>query len=154
MNPPKHKPKIRVYEGIEGVRIVYDEIYASLSRKEEVLFVTNVDDLVRYAPFTVDLFISKLAKVKKFKIRELNTGNPAGLRHYISTRNKRGPDHHIKNTSTQFPFSNDTVIYGNCVVFFALKQDIFVTIIENEEINSTMRSLFEVAWAGTVSERM
>lgn len=148
-NTPKHKPKIRVYEGIEGVRTVYDEIYASLSRKEEVLFVTNVADLVKYAPFTVEYFISKLAKVKKFKIRELNTGNPAGLKHYHATKNKRGPDHYVKNTTTQFPFSNDTVIYGNSVVFFALKKDIFVTIIENEEINSTMRSLFEIAWEGT-----
>lgn len=147
-NSPKHKPKIRIYEGIEGVRTVYDEIYASLSRKEEVLFITNVDDLVKYAPFTVEYFVSKLAKVKKFKIRELNTGNQAGLQHYHSTKNKRGPDHYVKNTTTKFPFSNDTVLYGNSVVFFALKKDIFVTIIENEEINSTMRSLFEVAWAG------
>ncbi len=148
-NSPKHKPKIRVYEGIEGVRTVYDDIYAGLSRKEEVLFVTNVDDLVKYAPFTVEYFLSKLAKAKKFKIRELNTANPAGLRHYHSTKNKRGPDHYVKNATTQFPFTNDTVIIGHKVVFFSLKQDIFVTVIESGDISSNMRSLFEIAWSGT-----
>lgn len=148
-NCRKNKPKVLVYEGIEGVRTVYDEIYSSLNKKEEALFFTSIADLHKYASFAIDYFISRLTKIKQYKIRELNTHSKAAIEYARNIKNRQSPNHYIKNSVSQFPFTNDTVIFSNKVVFFSLKKDIFVTIIESEDISSTMRSLFEIAWSGT-----
>lgn len=145
-NSPKYKPKVVVYEGIEGIRTIYDEIYSSLSKNEEVVFITSISDLVKHDPVSIDLFTDRLARVKKFKIRELNMKDELCLKYIEENKNKRGPDHHIKLSNSKFPFYNDTVLYGNKVVFFSLKKEIFATAIESEEISTTVKSLFEMAW--------
>lgn len=78
-NTPKEKPKVQVYEGKEGVELVYQEVYQSLSRQEEALFFTRIDALQEYLPFAWIEYKRTMQKLNKPRVRELNYGNEAGI---------------------------------------------------------------------------
>ena len=49
-NSPKAKPKIQIYEGLEAVSNIYDQMYSTIGRKDEALFFTAIGDLLEHYP--------------------------------------------------------------------------------------------------------
>ncbi len=45
-----------------------------------------------------------------------------------------------------FLFCTDNMIYGNTLVVFSIKEQIFATIIESTNIVNTYKTLFNMAW--------
>lgn len=145
-NTPKEKPKIQVFEGNEGVKNVYRDIYASLNNKEELLGFTRIDALRDFSE-SVNGWMKMLRSVRDPHIRELNWDNSEGQKWNEETKILRGKNHHIRMFPTDFEFGfNDNLIFGNKLAIFSLKKNIFVTVIESEEIIKTYKTLFEWAW--------
>ena len=145
-NSPKEKPKIQVFEGIEGVKALYRELYQSLNNREEALFFTRVDAL-RLIPEAITEFKKMLRKIKNPKIRELYYGDMEGKKWLDELKPFQGKNHFLRLLPTNFEFGfSDNLIFENKLVIFSLKKDIFVTIIESEDVVKTYRVLFEWAW--------
>ena len=81
------------------------------------------------------------------KIKELNYGNEEGRQWAGETKKMRGKNHFVRILSPEIEFGfSDNLIFGNKLVIFSLKENVFVIMIESEEIAKTYRALFEWAW--------
>ena len=146
-NLPPRKPKIQVYEGLAGVKSLYRELYAALSRRQEALWFSNIGALREYVPEALSEYKKILRELENPRIRELNFGDEEGKRWSQELKRLRGRHHFIRLLPTQFPFGhNDNLIFGNKLVIFSLGKEVFVVIIEDQEIVATYRALFEQAW--------
>jgi hypothetical protein len=146
-NAPKDKPNIQVFEGESGMEQLYDELYQSLNNKEEALWFTRIDALREFFPLAITMGKKVLRKAKNARIRELNYDNKAAREWAEETKSFRSTNHRVRVLSKDFEFGfTDNLIFGNKLVIFSLKKDIFVTIIESEEIAKTYRAMFEWAW--------
>lgn len=146
-NEPKHKPKIKIYEGKESVKGIYDELYAHLGKKEEALFFTSVGDLQKYFPEAITYYVNHLQKQKNYCIRELNLGDEQGIMYAKKIKPTLGKNHKIRLLDPSLKFGNtDNLIFGNKLVIFSIRQDIFAIVIENKDIAETYRALFNGAW--------
>lgn len=144
---PKEKPKIQAFEGEEGVRMLYRELYQSLSNKEEALWVSNIGALKKCLPEALTEYKKMLRELHHPKIRELNFGDEDGKRWSSEIRGFKGKNHFIRTLPTDFAFGlSDNLIFGNKLVLFSLHGNIFVTVVESEDIAKTYRALFEWAW--------
>src|SRR3989338_9529620 len=85
-------PYVEIYEGEESIRNVYDEIYSYINNKNEVCFLTSINDLKAYAPYTLDNYFAKLKSLKNYKVRELIYDDEHGKK-YLSDLRKRGFKH-------------------------------------------------------------
>jgi HTH-type transcriptional regulator, sugar sensing transcriptional regulator len=146
-NEPKYKPRIQVFEGKEGVSLIYKEAYELLSNKEETLWFTRIDALKKYFPDAVTQYQQLLKKLKNPKIRELNSGNAAGRAWAEEVKELSGHSVSMRLIPEKFPFgTTDNMIFGNKVALFSLGKHVFVIVIESEEIANTFRALFNAAW--------
>jgi len=146
-NAPKEKPKIQVFEGVEGMRALYRELYQSLNKKEEALWFARISALREYMPEALTEYKTMLRHLAHPRIRKLNYGDEEGKKWLTEMKRVRGRNHFIRILSTEFEFGfTDNLIFGNKLVIFSLKAHVFVTVIESEEITKTYRTLFEWAW--------
>lgn len=146
-NTPKEKPKIQVFEGETGMEQLYEGLYQSLNNKEEALWFTRIDALREFFPVAITLYKKMLRHLNNPKIRELNFGNEAGKEWLNETKSFRGKNHLVRLLPQDFEFGfTDNLIFGNKLVIFSLKKDVFVIVIESEEIAKTYRAMFEWAW--------
>ena len=148
-NTPTQKPKIQVFEGQEGVALVYRDIYKTLSEKNEVLLTTRIDGLRKFMPFALTHYLDIISNIDKPRIRELNYGNKAALewqkelKPYIDAN----PNHEVRNLPLDFEFGfSDTIFFADSCALFSLKENVFVTVIQSVDINKSLRAVFEWAW--------
>ena len=88
-----------------------------------------------------------LRRIKNPRIRELNYDEPAAHEWAKETRLLMGKNHFIRYMPKDFEFGfTDNLIFQNKLVIFSLKKDVFVTVIDSEEIVKTYKALFEWAW--------
>jgi len=146
-NTPKNKPKIQVFEGLEGIQLLYEELYDLLNNKEEALFISNIAALQKFIPEALVEFKQMLRRLTNPRIRELNYGDAQGIRWAQETKRLRGKNHQIRNLAPTIEYGNcDNLIFGDKLVIFSLKKDVFATVIESPEVAKTYRALFEWAW--------
>lgn len=146
-NTLKKKPKIQVFEGIEGVEIIYKEVYHSLSRREEALWFTHIGALKKSMPESLEYYKQMLKKINNPRIRELNYGDKAGVQWIKETKQFQGKNFQIRVLSPHIKYGfTDNLIFGNKLVIFSFTPDVFVIVIESEDIATTFRALFEHAW--------
>ena len=144
---PKEKPKIQAFESMEGVRMLYKELYQSLSNKEEALWFCNIGALRKHLPEALTEYKKMLRQLRNPKIRELNFGDEDGMQWSSEMKSLRGKNHAIRILPTDFEFGlSDNLIFGNKLVIFSLRGETFVTVIESEDVAKTYRALFEWAW--------
>jgi hypothetical protein len=126
---------------------LYEELYQSLNNKEEALWFTRIDALKKFFPIAITLYKKVLRRLANPKIRELNFGNEAGKIWSEETKPLRNKNYKIRLLPDDFEFGfTDNLIFGNKLVIFSLKKDVFVIVIESEEIAKTYRAMFEWAW--------
>jgi HTH-type transcriptional regulator, sugar sensing transcriptional regulator len=146
-NEPKEKPRIKIYEGIEALKQIYDELYDQLGKKEEALWFTSIGDLEKNFPEAIDYYLRQLKKKRDYRIRELNVGDSHGMAHAKRMKKIKGPNHHIRTLDPKNSFSNtDNLIFGDKLVIFSIRKDLFVIMIENKNIADTYRAIFNAAW--------
>ncbi len=146
-NASTNKPKIQVFEGLNGMRLLYNELYQSLNNKEEALFFTRIGALREVLPQALTEYKQMLGQLKNPKIRELNYGDEAGKQWYREMRKFYNKNFQMRLLPTTHEFGNcDNLIFGNKLVVFSFKHDVFVIVIESPEIAKTFRALFDWAW--------
>ncbi len=146
---PKERPKIQVFDGVQGVELVYRDLYASLGRNDEALFVADIAFLQERFPVALSSYKKVMRTLKRPRVRELNISNDAGrtwardMTHLMRGNPHYG--HRLLPETFQFG-ATDTMIFGSTVAIFCFSKDVFVITIESAEITKTLRVLFEWAW--------
>lgn len=145
------KPKIRFYEGIEGVKTILED---SLTSKEEILGYTNFKALAELLPDYFAKFCAKKVK-NKIKTRYLAPINDEG----INLIDQFYPANYDKNllqillvNKNEFFFENEIAIYENKVAIISLNpNELTALLIESTTLSQSMKSIFNLAWLGATA---
>ncbi len=145
------KPKIRFYEGMEGVERVFTE---SLTAKKEILGYTNLKSVTDFFP---DFFRTYThTKLKKgIKTRYLSPTTVDTV-HVLDAFLPKSYDANLIEillvNKNQFLFENEVLIFGNSVGIVSLNRDeLLGLIVESATFARTMKAVFDLAWLGATA---
>ncbi|MFA5799654.1 MAG: helix-turn-helix domain-containing protein [Candidatus Peribacteraceae bacterium] len=145
------KPKIRFYEGKDGVERVFTE---SLSAKKEILGYTNLKNVTEFFPeFFKKYTYTRLRKGIKTRYLSPNTVDSV---HVIDPFLPKNYDPNLIEillvNKEQFPFQNEILIFGNTVGIVSLNRDeLLGLLVESGTFAQTMRAVFDLAWLGATA---
>ena len=145
------KPKIRSYEGRDGVERVFTE---SLNAKGEILGYTNLKQVTQFFP---EFFCDYTAKrfQKNIKVRYLSPSTVESVHAMDPFLPKEHEDTFsgiLRVNKEQFPFENEILIFGNAVGIVSLNPDeLLGLIVESATLARTMKAVFDLAWLGATA---
>ncbi len=139
-NALDNKPKIRFFEGEEGVREVYCDVF-NYPNQEVLVWSSNRDGELLGKKFFEDFYQPK--KIKS-KIREriviLSKNNGYSSRDY-------SPGRQIKNFSQEnFPLEVEISLYGKKNIGIISPEERTGLIMESKKIYNTLKTIFEINW--------
>lgn len=142
-NNKAEKPRIRYYEGKEGIISVYLEL----------LKVASFDAIASPGDITKNLgeFFSDYAKkqmARKVKIREIIT-EEGTLAEYI--RQYKKPLQEARLLPREVALTTDMLIYENKLAMISYVGDLHAVVIESSSIVDTQKALFEIIWESAQS---
>ncbi len=134
-----NRPKIKFYEGKDGLQKVYED---TLSSHETILAYASVEDIEPTLPHYFPEYYKRRAK-KGIPIRAIFPNSPeAQERASLDKEEKREsvivPD--------SFGFHPEINIYDNKVMIASWREKLGI-IIESSEIADAMKKIYELAWA-------
>lgn len=154
-NPYSLNPKVRFYEGVEGVERVMDDTLTA--QNTEILTFSSIDrwfareDLKEY----IEGYGKRRSVDRKIPLRGIVVDTPLA-RQYLE---KDYPGSTAITQTRWFPsdlsvFHNEINIYDNKVAICSIgRHELLGIIIESQEIAESQRSIFELAWRTSVSSQ-
>jgi len=146
---PKDKPRIKVYEGWEAMLQIYDEMYEAIGKKEEALFFSATGDLDENVPHAFEQFFERIREAPQhYRVRELNLGDERGKNLANMSKKLAGKNHKVRLLDPQkYHFlDTDSLIFGNKLIIFSFKKDIFTIVIESKQVADAYRAMYNAAW--------
>ena len=158
------KPKIRFYEGQDGVERVFneslsvaefaeeDEMHGSASG--EILGYTNLQSVTDFFPGFFKTYTHTRLK-KNIKTRYLSPNTVESV-HVIDPFLPKNYDPNLVEillvNKDQFPFENEVLIFGNTVGIVSLNPDeLLGLLVESATFAKTMKAVFDLAWLGATA---
>ncbi len=140
LHAKQNRPRIRFYEGKEGLEHVYED---TLTSSEPIRAYATVDDMHKALPNYFPKYYKRRA-VKNISIRAIVPETPI-------SRERREHDTEEKREIAFVPadmyyFSPEINIYDNKVMIASLREKLGI-IIESPEIADAMKKIYELAWA-------
>jgi len=140
----KNRPKIRFYEGNEGLQHVYED---TLSSSETIRAYASVEDVQSSLGNYFPEYFKRRAR-KGIAIRAIFPHTSAALE-------RQSHDEEEKRTTVFVPadtynFSPEINIYDNKIMIASWKEKLGI-IIESAEIADAMKKTYELAWLGAKS---
>lgn len=134
----KARPTIKIYEGSEGVKKVYDCIYESAA----VCFLGSIKNQASELAGLTEKFV-KIIKSKNIFVRDLLSDNPKDIDFALLAKSQ---NYEGRVVPAELNLQIDCAIYENKVAILSIKENFFAVVIENREVADTFKSLFELAW--------
>lgn len=140
-----YKPKITFYEGLGGMRELYQDTLNTLLPGDVILSFTGLSDFYKLVPREFSEWYIKERVKKKIRIKIISP---------ISEASGEWKSNDIKELreiklvdNPDFKFNADTEIYGNKIALLSYKENFMGVIIESKEINQMQRMAFELMWS-------
>jgi sugar-specific transcriptional regulator TrmB len=140
-NVQKDKPRVQLFPGREGVRQIYQKTFEA---GEVWLFGTTRDMGTLYLD-ELQKFVGR-SKQKIVKVRDLLARSVQDIAYSKEASN--GDNYQIRFLPSDMDFPSDAAIFGDNVVFFSFRPQIFAVMITSREVAHSMRSLYALAWHG------
>ena len=146
----RRKPRVRFYEGKEGIKIFCDD---TLKDKKEIKAFSDVRKAYEVMGPLADEYVKERTELGipiKIIVRDDFWGKNHQKRDKSSLRETR------LIPKEEFPFEMEVNIYGDKVSFISYnKQNLAVVIIESAEIARSMESIFSLSWkyAGLIEKK-
>ena len=151
-NPMSIKPKVRFYEGEEGVKRAIEDTFTA---NDTLLSWDAVDSWLTTTP-GLQKFIKESARIRSEKIKipvkvlvpDTASARQYFLKDYPALLDKVDPLMEIRWIPKEINiFKNEINIYDDKVSIVSLaKNELLGIVIESHEIANTHRSIFELAW--------
>lgn len=137
------RPKIKFYEGMEGVREVYED---TLTAKGELLGFATYEELHKALPNYFPEYYKRRAK-KGVSGRAIITDTPeARVREKFNKQEART----MSLVPKEYYFYPEIDIYDNKIMIASWREKLGI-IIESDEIADALKKIFELAWLGAKS---
>lgn len=138
----KHsKPKVMYFEGIEGIKRVYED---TLTSTTDILNYANSMEIRKHWP-TYDHDYVRIRARKKIFLKGIAPDDDWGR-----TVKKDDKNFHRETRllpSKEYKFTNEINIYDNKVAITSFADELVGIIMESEKIADTQRDIFKMAWA-------
>lgn len=141
-NLAAEKPKIRYYEGMDGLQAMRSE-FLEIAQKEILGFI-SLDQVFKYFPEQQEDYGKK--RVQKGIVSRVIYTHKAGPIEGATNEKIFREARYIPEN--KFLFTSDISIYGNRIAMASLKGKLGGVIIESQELADMMRAIFELAWEG------
>lgn len=133
------RPKLRFFEGREGVAMLYEEV---LAEAKEAWFLGSMADWTKYFPDYID-YIKKQA-AKGIKIKEMvRAHDKTNLQHTKFWKKGVQQTRLLPKTAD---FQTDNLLWNNKFVSISYGADLYAVAVESAEIAQTMRAIYEILW--------
>ena len=139
------RPKVRFYEGIQGLKDVYED---TLTSSEEIRAYATVDDMHKAMPAYFSTYYKRRAE-KNISIRAIIPETPTGKARSVKDVEEKRQTKLIP--ADKYYFSPEINIYDNKVMIASWREKLGI-IIESTEIADAMKKTYELAWIGAESE--
>jgi sugar-specific transcriptional regulator TrmB len=134
------RPKIRFYEGIEGIKEVYED---TLTSRGELIGFATYEELHKAMPNYFPEYYKRRAKAG-VKGRAIITETPeAKVRERLNKEEART----MRLIPKEYYFYPEIDVYDNKVMIASWREKLGITI-ESDEIADAMKKIFELAWIG------
>lgn len=141
-NLPTKKPKIRFYEGVEGIKTIWEETLRSKNKEilgiappRDVYELLGIDFIKWYVHSRAKLGI----KTKTIRIKSKEEREKYFMKHKEELREMRYAPESIVIPCT-------IIIYNDKVGIISSKKERFGFVIESQEFSQTMKIFFEMLW--------
>lgn len=133
------RPKVRFYEGKQGLIDVYED---TLTSSETIRAYATVDDMHRALPGYFPKYYKRRAD-KGIHIRAIIPATPIGKDR--ATKDKSEARDSALVPADEYYFSPEINIYDNKVMIASWREQLGI-IIESAEIADAMKKIYELAW--------
>lgn len=138
-NTLPQKPRIRFFEGEEGIKTIYKEI---IYPQKEILCYASSSHIYQILPDFFPNFIQSLL-AKKIKMREIVKKSAEAIDY---GRYYKKPLQEMRFLSQKVDFATDNVIFEKGVAMISYRGDTHGIVIESPEIAQTQKEIFEILW--------
>lgn len=136
------KPKVRVFEGKEGLKTVIESILKS--KTKTIYSFIPVDRMFSLFPVKEHgEYMASPRVQKKIKAKVIYT-NPSGP--YYKEKDPANLREALYISNKELAFKCGIDVYDNNVAFYSYKGSIMGIVIENEDIAQTLKNIFEMIW--------
>ncbi|MCF7865496.1 MAG: hypothetical protein K9M11_03250 [Candidatus Pacebacteria bacterium] len=135
----KNRPKIRFYEGKEGLQHVYED---TLTSSEPIRAYATIDDMYKALPNYFPEYYKRRAK-KGITIRGIVPKTAAGIDRKKYDKEEKREIAFVP--ADKYYFSPEINIYDNKVMIASWRENLGI-IIESAEIADVMKKMYELAW--------
>jgi sugar-specific transcriptional regulator TrmB len=137
-------PKITIFEGLGGLKEIYNDFLKSTSKGDKVLAYAGTRDHFQYIPqdFVEDYMQKRIGK--NISLR-LITGT-SELTNKFKEYDKKELRQSKSTDSKDFDFAGETIIYGDKVAFISYRENFLGAIIESKEIAMMQKAVFNLLW--------
>lgn len=138
-NARKEKPQVQLFSGREGVKEIYQMIFES----PEVWFFGTVAEVEKIYPEGLRQFVKRVAELK-IKARDLLSRTPDDYAYAAQVQINE--NYQIRFIPEGSGFPSDSAIFGDRVVFFSFRPEIFAVLVKSRAVSQSLRTLYELAW--------
>src|SRR3989344_9640574 len=135
----ENRPKIRFYEGTDGLEYVYED---TLTSSEPIRAYATVDDMHKALPNYFPKYYKRRAE-KNISIRAIVPETPIGQERKTHDVEEKREIAFVPRD--KYYFSPEINIYDNKVMIASWREKLGI-IIESEEIADAMKKIYELAW--------
>ena len=144
-NDYSDKPKVKFFEGVEGLKAVQNDFYESL-REEDVIYT-----FFPYDEFEKSVLNRKLKKVKKGRLaKKINVKviytSGTGRKEEYEKAGKIEMRETMYIDWKKYPFKGGMNIYGNKIFMIDYQGNLGGIVIENKTLAEMLRQMFLLTW--------
>lgn len=140
-NTKAGKPRIRFYEGREGIWTVYAEM---MQTKAVDSIYSPAHAYAVSGKEKID-HLGRLIAKRKMHMRDLYAGD--GVRPHYTTY--YGPEQEFRWLPQHIQLKTDLILYADKLALISYEPEVHAVVIEGSSIVDTHRQLFELLWAAT-----
>jgi sugar-specific transcriptional regulator TrmB len=137
------RPKVKFYEGIEGIKEVYED---TLNSKGDIVGFVTYEELHKAMPNYFPKYYKRRAS-KGIRGRGIVTDTPEAK---IRERLNKSENRTTALVPKEFYFYPEINIYDDKVMIASWREKLGITI-ESGEIADAMKKIFKLAWIGALS---
>lgn len=134
-NIAEEKPKVRFFEGKEGIITIQKDILRS--KIDRMLEFIPLDESYEIFPPNHQDYRHQIGKTFKKIIYSSKSNHILPKEEFAESR---------PIPSEKFPFNSEIVIYGDKTAIVSLGEKLIGVIIENKGITNSLKSIFNLAW--------
>jgi len=135
-------PKVRYYEGLEGIKTIYQDTLTAKSK--EILNFSNSEEIRKYWPEYDEQYVTLRAN-KNIHLKGIITEDEAGKK--VKNEDKQYNREMRLISKKAYPFTNEINIYDNKVAIISFGEtELIGMIIESQEIAASQRAIFQMCW--------